>query len=426
MKLYIVAGEPSGDLLAAGLMKALRRIAPGVEFRGVGGEAMTTVGNSDCSGLLRVFDPRNDDTSPSLRGGLQARRSNPQFSSLFDISEISVMGLFEVLPRLPLILKRINQTIKDIEEFAPDVVVTVDSWGFVSELITKLRRRAARTGNTLPPMIHYVAPQVWAWKKGRAKNVARLVDRLMTLLPNEGQYFEKYGLLCDFVGHPVVERIAQADLDPEGFRAANGIPPEATVVSLLPGSRHSEVKRLLPVLKEAVIRVAASFENLYLVVPTVATVADEVKRGFEDFPIPVRVVTGEMNRYNAFATSVIAISKSGTVSLELAAIGVPHLIAYKFNTLTNIAIGLAIKVRFANLVNLLADREIIPEFVLGNCRADLIADCATKLLAEPDVAARQVVEARKVMQMLRLPDVLPSDRAAQIVAEEGGMKRAHT
>ena len=402
MKVYIVAGEPSGDLLAAGMMKALRRIASGVEFRGVGGEAMIAADRVDVAAVNLSVD----------------RREGSGFRSLFDISEISVMGLFEVLPRLPLILRRIRQTVRDIEEFAPDVVVTVDSWGFVSELLSKLRKRARRTGNMLPPVIHYVAPQVWAWKKGRAKNVARLVDRLMMLLPNEGRYFEKYGLQCDFVGHPVVERIAQADLDAEGFRVANGIPAEATVVSLLPGSRHSEIKRLLPVLKEAVKKLSASFENLFIVVPTVATVVDEVKRGFEDFPIPARVVIGEMNRYNAFAASAIAISKSGTVSLELAAVGVPHLITYKFNALTNFAIKQVIKIRFANLVNLLADREIIPEFVLDNCRADLIADCASKLLAEPEAAARQVVEAREVMQMLRLPDILPSDRAAQIVAEE--------
>ncbi len=364
-------------------MRALRRLVPGVEFRGVGGESMMAVGA---------------ETDP--------------FKSLFDISEISVMGFFEVLPRLPLILRRIQQTVKDIEEFSPDVLVTVDSWGFVSALLTRLRKRGSKV-----PVVHYVAPQVWAWKRGRARNVARLVDRLMTLLPDEGRWFEKYGLRTDFVGHPVVERIAQTALDPDGFRRENGIPVDATVVAVLPGSRHSEVKRLLPILKEAVERMAARTPNLFVAVPTVPGVEEEVRRGFEEFSIPASVVTGEINRYNAFAASDMAISKSGTVSLELASLGVPHMIVYTFGRLSDYLAKRLVKVRFANLVNLMADREIIPEFVLEKCRPELIADCAEQLMSHPEFAERQIVEAREVMQRLRLPDILPSDRAAQIVAE---------
>lgn len=440
MKVYIVAGEPSGDLLAAGLMRALRRAASGVRFRGVGGEEMRAA-------------------------------SDGRFESLFDISEISVMGIFEVLPRLPLILKRLGQTVKDVEEFRPDVLVTVDSWGFVSALLSRLRKRW--NGEARFPVVHYVAPQVWAWKKGRAKNVARLVDRLMTLLPDEGKYFEKYGLQCDFVGHPVVERIAQADLDPDAFRAANDIPVGATVVSVLPGSRRSEIKRLLPILRDAVGRVAEGVETresavggrvekvrapqIFVVVPTVAGVEEDVRRGFERghdghmhgqgfghggrrldpgdrfghgrnthgqeqgaSDLPVRVVTGTANRYNAFAVSDIALAKSGTVSLELSAVGVPHLIAYKFNALSNFAARMLVKVRFANLVNIIAGREIIPEFVLDNCRADLIAGCAQELLSSPEKAGNQVAEARRVMQRLRQPDILPSDAAARVVLDAAG------
>jgi lipid-A-disaccharide synthase len=319
---------------------------------------------------------------------------------------------------------------------------------------------------------------VWAWKKGRAKNVARLVDRLMMLLPDEGRYFEKYGLQCDFVGHPVVERIAQADLDPDAFRKANAIPAASTVISVLPGSRRSEIKRLLPILKDAVGRVAKAVEatavqtatgggemaeeakagrhatdegdalchatdwseagchtigsgkmaanaktggrerQIYVVVPTVAGVEEDVRRGFEDFDLPVRIVTGTANRYNAFAISDIALAKSGTVSLELAAVGVPHLIAYKFNALSNFAAKMLVKVRFANLLNIIAGREIIPEFVLDNCRADLIAEGAQQLLTSQEKSENQVIEAREVMQKLRLPDLMPSDAAARVVLAE--------
>ncbi len=322
------------------------------------------------------------------------------------------MGVLEVLPRLPLILKRMRHTVSDIEAFSPDVLVTVDSWGFVSALLSRLKKRKSQI-----PVVHYVAPQVWAWKKGRARNVAHLVDRLMTLLPEEGRWFEKYGLHSDFVGHPVVERITQAEFDPDGFRAANGIPAGMTVVSVLPGSRHSEVKRLIPIMKKAVERVAEKYGDLFVVVPTVETVEDEVRAGFEGFSLPVRVVTGGQNRYNAFSVSDLAIAKSGTVSLELVAVGVPHMIAYTFGRLSDSVAKLLVNVRFANLINILADREIIPEFVLGRCRSELIADSAMRFLNSSELAEQQVDEAREVMQKLRLPDILPSDRAAQIVVE---------
>ncbi len=391
MKVYIVAGEPSGDLLASGLMRALRRLVPGVKFRGVGGESMMAVDGAD----------------------------SERFNSLFDISEISVMGFFEVVPRLPLILRRIGQTISDIEDFGPDVLVTVDSWGFVSALITRLRKKWRRDRSAQIPVVHYVAPQVWAWKKGRARNVARLVDRLMTLLPDEGQWFERWGLRTDFVGHPVVERAADAALDPDGFRAANAIPADATVVTVLPGSRHSETKRLIPILKGAIERIVAEIQNIYVVVPTVPGVEDEVRRGFADLAdrVPVRVVTGEANRYNAFSVSRLALAKSGTVSLELVSFRVPHVIVYTFGRLSNLIARWLVKVRFANLVNILADREIIPELLLWKCRPDLIAERAVALLDSPQVADKQTNEAADVMRKLRLPEILPSDRAAQIVAE---------
>ncbi len=362
MKIYVVAGEPSGDLLASGLMNALLRVRPDVEFRGIGGETMAALG----------------------------------LKSLFDISEISVMGFFEVLPRLPLIMKRIRQTVKDIEIFEPDVLVTVDSWGFVSALLKKLRRREKQHLVHLP-VIHYVAPQVWAWKKGRARSVAKLVDRLLTLLPNEGQYFEKYGLKCDFVGHPVVERVAEMHLDPESFRAARGIPAGARIISVLPGSRRQEVKRLQPIFNEAIRLLREKYDNLFVIEPTLTSSLDE--------------------RLNNFAISTIALAKSGTVSLELAAVGVPHLIAYTFGKISNLIAPHVIKVQFANLLNIIAGREIIPEFVLSRCRPELIAECASRLLDSPSEAVRMVVEAQKLLKQLRLPDILPSDKAAEVVLE---------
>ncbi len=384
MKIYLVAGEPSGDLLAAGLMKALAEQEPGVQFRGVGGESMAAC-------------------------GLESR---------FDIAEISVMGIFEVLPRLRLILRRIRETARDIAAWQPDVIVTVDSWGFVSSLLTKLRKM----GVTIP-MVHYVAPQVWAWKKGRAKNVSKLVDRLMTLMPDEGRFFEPYGLRCDFVGHPVIERTAALHCDGADFRRRLEIPEEARVLCVLPGSRRSEINKLIPIFQEVLETIKAAYGDFYVVIPTVPGVEQRVRKAFASTDFPVRVVTGPEDRYCAFSVSSFALAKSGTVSLELAALGVPHLIAYKFNALSNLAARLLVKIRFANLINLMADREIIPEFVLHNCRAELIAPCALELLGSPKRAEEQVSEAREILQRLRLPEMMPSQRAAEIVREEARMKK---
>jgi lipid-A-disaccharide synthase len=376
MKVYFVTGEPSGDLLASSLMKALREKVPDVEFYGVGGETMKSYG----------------------------------FNSLFNMSELTVMGFFEVVPKLPLILKRLKQTVVDIEKIAPDIIITVDSWGFVSALLSRLKKK-----NISIPKLHYVAPQVWAWKKGRAKNVAKLTDRLMTLLPYEPKYFEKYGLKCDFVGHPVVENRID-EIDAADFRTRYNIPPNACILSVLPGSRNSEVKRLIPVFMEATGILSTKIDDLFVVIPTVETVAAEVSKAFKSSDIPYRIITGRNERYAAFKQSIAAIAASGTVSLELASCKTPHVIAYKFNPLTNFLADIFVNVKYANLINMLCDKEIIPEFLLDECRADLIAN-KTIELTDKKIAEKMIAETDAGLQKLRLPEIMPSEKAAEIVIE---------
>ncbi|MDR1169915.1 MAG: lipid-A-disaccharide synthase [Prevotellaceae bacterium] len=376
MKIYFVTGEPSGDLLASSLMRALKEKAPDVKFYGVGGETMKSYG----------------------------------FESLFNMAELTVMGFFEVVPRLPLILKRIKQTVADIEKVNPDVLITVDSWGFVSVLLSRLRKKKITV-----PKLHYVAPQVWAWKKGRAKSVAKLADRLMTLLPSEPKYFEKYGLKCDFVGHPVVENRIE-EIDAANFRTKYNIPSNACIISVLPGSRNSEVKRLIPVFRDAVRLLSTKIDNLFVVVPTVETVVGEVGKAFENSDIPCRIITGRNERYAAFRQSTVAIAASGTVSLELASCNTPHVVAYKFSPLTNFLADIFVKVEYANLINLLCNREVIPEFMLDECHADLIANKIFELM-DSKVAEKMISETGEGLQKLRLPNVLPSEKAAEIVLE---------
>jgi lipid-A-disaccharide synthase len=380
MKVYFVTGEPSGDLLASSLMRELKNRCPDVEFFGIGGETMKEYG----------------------------------LNSLFDMKELSVMGFFEVLPRLPLILKRVSQTVDDILLKSPDVIVTVDSWGFVKELLGRLAKR-----NSSIPKVHYVAPQVWAWKRGRAKAVARLTDRLLTLLPYEPQYFEKYGLRCDFVGHPVVENDMTA-IDAAAFRSRHNIPPTADLLTVLPGSRHGEVKRLAPVFKKALDMIAAQIDGrLQAVIPTVEAVESEVRKTFADSDVPCIFVKGRAERYAAFRASRAAIAASGTVSLELASCGTPHIVAYKFNPLTDFLADLLVKVEYGNLINLLCDKEVIPEFMLSDCRPKRIAAKIMEIIDDEALAANMRKKAEAGLALLRLPDMLPSERAAEIIMSYG-------
>ena len=212
LKIYLIAGEPSGDLLGSRLMRALRAKTGGnVEFFGLGGDTMEAEG----------------------------------LKSVFDISDLAVMGLVEVIPSIPKVLRRIRQTVSDIRKVQPDIVVTIDSWSFSSRVHKALRKLKLGI-----PQLHYVAPQVWAWKKKRARTMYKYIDALMTLLPQEPKYFTPYHLETTFVGHPVIEsEVLHAD--GEAFRAKYGIPADKKVIAVLPGSRHNEVAKLLPVFLEA-------------------------------------------------------------------------------------------------------------------------------------------------------------------------------
>jgi len=377
---YIIAGEPSGDLLASRLMRALRDKDPDIRFAGIGGETMTVLG----------------------------------FESLFDIADISVMGIVEVLPKLRLILRRINQVMADIRERRPDVIVTVDSWGFVHQALARLKKEGYSV-----PKVHYVAPQVWAWKKGRAKTVARLVDRLMTLLPFEPPYFEKYGLQCTFVGHPVIENTANLINDPLIFKTKYGIPEQCTLMSVLPGSRHSEIKRLIPVFKQVLRQLKKTYPDLYLVIPSVAAISQKVDDAFADLEIPHRIILGQDERYAAFNASVFALAASGTVSLELAACGTPHVITYKFGYIANRILMYFSGTKYANLINILADKFVIPEFILKNCREALITPVVLHLMQHPEKAKAQVDQAQQYLLKLKpAGDAMPSEKAAETVRNE--------
>ncbi len=374
--IYIIAGEPSGDALGGALMAALRQRTGGrVRFAGIGGERMAAEG----------------------------------LTSRVPLHELAIMGVAEVLPRARQIFRRVRETVEHIDEVRPAAVVTIDSSGFTWRIAQRLRRR----GSTVP-LIHYVAPMVWAWRAGRARRMARWYDHLMTLLPFEPPYFERVGLSCHFVGHPVVESGADKG-DGAAFRQRHGIAPDVPVLCVLPGSRRGEVAHLLPIFKEAVVRIAQAIPDLVVVVPTVDTVAEAVSAGFADAPVRTVVVRGVEEKYDAFAASRAALAASGTVALELAMASLPMVVTYRASALTTWIVGKLVKVRFANLINLVLDRGVVPEMLRDDCAPDRLAAEVVPLMTDSERRALQKEAFREALTRLHPGGASPSLRAADDV-----------
>ncbi len=370
--IYLIAGEASGDVLGARLMDALGRQRPGLRFAGVGGPLMTARG----------------------------------IASLHPMSDLAVMGLVEVLPRLRLIRRRLGETMRDIAARRPDVVVTIDSPGYTKHVL----KRTAALGIK---RAHYVAPQVWAWREKRVRHFPGLWDRLLCLLPFEPAWFAARGVAGTFVGHPVLESGA-GDGDSARFRRAHGLGDERVMI-LMPGSRRSEVPRLLPVFGEVVQRLARSAPDLRPVLPVSAVVADTVRQAAEAWPVRPIVVTELAEKHDAYAAASVALTKSGTSTLELALAGVPMAVTYRVNPLSAAIARRAITVPHVAMVNLLAGREIVPELLQEQCRADLLERTVLDLLADGSAAERQREALAGVLASLRPPAGLPSDAAAREV-----------
>lgn len=378
LKVYLIAGEPSGDLLGSRLMRALRRKTAGnVAFFGLGGDTMEAEG----------------------------------LKPLFDISDLAIMGLIEVIPSIPKVLRHIKETVADILRVQPDIVITIDSWSFSARVHQKLRQ--LKTGI---PQLHYVAPQVWAWKKKRAKTMYKYIDALMTLLPQEPKYFTPYHLETVFVGHPVIEsEVLQADGNE--FRRQYQIPDNKKIITILPGSRHNEVGRLLPVFADAARQLLAQNPDFYFVIPTVRTVASHVKAEAAKLNLPLLVVESQQDRYNAFRASSAAIAASGTVALELAICHIPHIIGYKVSPLTAFIADKFLKIQFVNLSNIMLGREVVPELLQEQCIAGNIVRYINELLSHGELYHRQMDGFDKVKALLSNGEQTPSDNAADFILD---------
>ncbi|WP_439156404.1 lipid-A-disaccharide synthase [Yoonia sp.] len=338
MRVFVIAGEASGDKLGAALMAGLRQLRPDVSFDGVGGPLM------QAQGLV----------------------------SRFAMDELSVMGLAEILPKYRALKARIRQMADAVLDTRPDVLITIDSPDFC----LRVARRVKAHSNIRT--VHYVAPTVWAWRPGRAAKMARHIDHVLALFPFEPPYMQAAGMDCDFVGHPVVS-------DPVASPDAAAAIGEGTVVLVLPGSRKGEVGRLADRFGEAVGLIAASVQDARFVIPTTGGVHDLVREKVADWPVPVTVLPpGSADKAAWFKRADVALAASGTVSLELAANGTPMVIAYDMAPLSRVIISRMLRIDTVTLVNLVSDTRVVPEFIGKACQPGPIADAVLDVLAHPD------------------------------------------
>jgi lipid-A-disaccharide synthase len=373
---FLIAGEPSGDLLGARLMQALRQLTQGkARFVGIGGERMQAEG-------IELFFPQ---------------------------SELAHFGLFELLRHVPHLLQRIKETVAEIKRIQPAALITIDAPDFSFRVAKQLKGQGV-------PLIHYVAPTVWAWRPGRAKKVAQFLDHLLALLPFEPPYFTRERLPCTFVGHPIVESGADHG-NAAAFRQRHGLDDTTPLLTILPGSRQSEITRLLPIFGATLAQLRNKHPYLRVVVPTLAPVAAQVKAAAAGWALPTLIVEGDQEKYDAFATSTAALACSGTVSVELAMARLPTIITYKVSALTAALYRHFIKAKYATLINIMQDRIIMPEYLQDDCTPEKLAAAVDELLTRPGARQRQVTELTTIAAWLGRGQFVPSERAAQVILD---------
>lgn len=369
LTVFIIAGEVSGDVLGARIMSNMTD----VDFVGIGGENMQAMG----------------------------------LKSLFPMSDLAVMGAVEVLAHARTLTRRIKQTVDAILEIKPDVILSIDAPGFAKSVIKQIRKcpdgqKLVQAGLKFQ---HVVAPQVWAWRPGRAKKYAKIFNRLYAFFDFEVPYFTKYGLDTIAVGHPIADGLV-------GKYKANKKSDEK-IITLVPGSRMSEVKRLMPLMRDVAERL---YRNGYVgykfIIPTVETTADYVRKEVKKWRVTPQLV-GASERYDIYAKTYIAIVASGTVSAELAMMHIPTIVVYKMNPITSWLVRQMIRVKWVSLVNILLNRGVLPEFLGTAATSENVLE-AVQQLTIPSKRDKMIEELKSADDMWRRSD----GGASQLIAQE--------
>ena len=357
-KIFILTGEPSGDKLASSVISKLKVSEPNIEYLSVGGTHLNSLG----------------------------------IKSIFDLKEITYIGFTSVLLNIFKIRNRINKTVDEIIKFNPNILFSVDSPDFT----LRVAERVKKINNNIKT-VHYVAPQVWIWREGRVKKIKKFIDHILLLFNFEKKYFDKENITNSFVGHPLLEKQTKSkiDLSKMFFKGKK-------IISIFPGSRSSEIKVLMPILIEFVKLMNEKYDDYLFVFHATEenkyNINDKLKNSNLN---NTEVISDENIKSEILSISVFAVSKSGTVSLEICNANVPSIIIYKMNFLNFMIIKFLVKIKFANIINIINNKEVIPELLQKECNSKEIFRSVTYFLKNPILIDRQIDDYKKTLDEIR-------------------------
>ena len=372
-KIFIITGEPSGDKLASKVISKLKNNNLDIEYSCVGGVHLSKLG----------------------------------IKSIFDLKEITYIGFTSVFLNIFKIKNKINFTVDEIIKFNPDILFSIDSPDFtlrVAEKVKKLNKKIKT--------IHYVAPQVWVWREGRVKNFKKFLDHVLLLFYFEKKYFDKENIPNTFVGHPLLEHETKKKID-----LSNIMSQDKKIISLFSGSRLSEVNLLLPILIDFINLMNKKFDNYLFLFHATEENKNFIKKKLKIFNLQnIDVISDENIKKEVLNKSIFAVSKSGTVSLEICNARVPSLIIYKMNFLNYFIVKFLVKIKYANIINIINNKEIIPELIQNECNAKEIYNSVVYFLKNPEMMKKQVNDCEKTLSQIR-PKTSSSDEASFVLAK---------
>ena len=357
-KIFILTGEPSGDKLASTVISKLQKNNPNIEYSCVGGTHLNSLG----------------------------------IKSIFNLKEIKYIGFTSVLLNIFKIKNKINKTVEEIIKFNPDILFSVDSPDFTLRVAEKVKKF-----NNKIKTIHYVAPQVWVWREGRIKKFKNFLDHILLLFDFEKKFFDKENIPNTFVGHPLLENDNSSKSN-----LSNYVISDRKIISLFAGSRFSEIKLLLPILIEFIILMNKKFDDYVYVFHSTIENKDYIKNKLKSASLHnTIVISDEKIKKCILDRSIFAVSKSGTVSLEICNSKVPSIIIYKMNFLNFLIVKLLIKIRYANIINIINNKEIIPELIQGECNAKEIYNSVVFFLRNPEMMKKQLDDCDRTLSKIK-------------------------
>jgi len=357
-KVFILTGEPSGDKIASKVIKELKKNNPNIEYLSVGGENLKSLG----------------------------------IKSIYELNEITYIGFTKVLFNILKINKKINETVKAVKSFNPDILFSVDSPDFTLRVAERVKKISPKIKT-----IHYVAPQVWIWRQGRVKKIKKFIDHILLLFDFEKPYFDKENMSNEFVGHPLLDKSNESKIDINQILEKN-----KALISVFPGSRLSEVNILMPILLNFIELMNKNYEDLVYVFHTTKHLTKLIKSFIDSKQITnYEIISDEKIKSHTLKKSIFAVAKSGTVSLEICKSKIPSIILYKMNLINYIIVKALVKVKFANIINIAANEEIIPELLQSKCNAKNIFETVNYFINNPNKMKEQINKSQLILDKLK-------------------------